>query len=93
MKKFISNLQVFFSKEKRKQFLDDKTKNIPLREKLILVKIANKFSSFVFSVGKFSAMLFIFNKIYEKIYFEKTMIILVLIIITILMSKGRDNYV
>ena len=63
------------------------------KEKEKFKNFGNTFSLIVWSIAKFMAMLYIFNKVYVRVGFEKTMITLCILAIVMLRSNLKQKMI
>lgn len=76
---------MFSKKEFKKKLL----KGIPKKKAKVIIWLSNKITNFIRAIIIFSAMSWTFFKVYEKMGIDKTLIIL-LIVIILSLNKSRD---
>lgn len=67
-------------------------KDVPEKDAQKIKKIVNGLTRLTFVILKFLATLYIFNRIYDRIGFDKTIITLLVIIIIILINQNRKDF-
>jgi len=80
---------------KKKQLFDKAVKKAGLNPKEIgkFKNFGNSFSLILWSIAKFMAMLYIFNKVHARVGFEKTIITLLILITVLLRSNLKPKMI
>ena len=65
---------------------------IPEKHANIIKRIGNGFTRLTWTIAKFLITLWIFNRVYDRVGFEETIIILLVLVAVLIMSQGRKDF-